>query len=246
MGIRPKPFAPNEWYHCYSRGIDKRTIFESPSDHERFMQLLYLTNTTSALHRSNIKEWQTEVIVDLPRTNTLVSLGAYCLMPNHFHLLIHEDNEGGISKFMQKLGTAYTMYFNLKYERSGGLLTRPFRARHISNDEYFQHVVNYIHMNPIELFEPEWTKGKTQHIHMVEKTLRNYRYSSLPDHLFHYEKTKPRALAHILSKNIFTIIREKNFKEVLADAREYHAQVTTEEELRALKSRQRLASKALP
>src|SRR3989338_8093959 len=159
MARPPKFFAVEEWYHCYSRGIDKRTVFKDASGYKRFVELLFLANSRKTLHRSDITHTDHRALFSLDRDEPLVSIGAYALMPNHFHLLIKETREAGISSFMRKLGTAYTMYFNIKYERSGGLFTRPFRARHIADDRYFQHVVSYIHLNPAELFERGWKEG---------------------------------------------------------------------------------------
>ena len=88
---------------------------------------------------------------------TYCDILAYCLMPNHFHLLLQDalPAGGGISKFMQKVGTAYTMYFNASRERAGNLFVKPFRSKHVSDDRYFKRVAQYIHFNPIELMEPE-------------------------------------------------------------------------------------------
>src|SRR3989344_8357266 len=159
MGYRRVPFQIDEWYHCYNRGIDKRTVFESEDDAERFLQLLYLANSPEEVRLCDLSS-STDKILERPRARTLVSVGAYCLMPNHYHLLLKEIADGGISRFMQKLGTAYTMYFNKKYKRVGNLLTKPFRARHVGEDRSFQRVVDYIHCNAAELTEAGWKKGE--------------------------------------------------------------------------------------
>ena len=147
-----KPFAPDEWYHCYSRGVDKRTTFESPREYKRFIELLYLCNSEEPIHRSNLLNKTNEEILSVLRGAPLVSIGAYCLMPNHFHLLLKDLSEegDGISRFMQKLGTAYTMFFNTSRERTGNLFVKPFRSKHIKDDEYLKRVTQYIPFNPIE------------------------------------------------------------------------------------------------
>src|SRR3990167_9749666 len=99
MSRPTKFFVPNEWYHCYSRGIDKRIVFENVSDYQRFISLLYLTNTTTTLHRSNLENLKHDDLFTVPRKESLVSIGSYVLMPNHFHLLLYEKNSGGISRF---------------------------------------------------------------------------------------------------------------------------------------------------
>ncbi len=149
MGYR-NSFAPGEWYHCYSRGIDKRTVFAGHADYRRFVQLLYLMNSERNFTIDDLGKDARSNLLDIPKGDSLVGLGAFALSPNHYHLLVLETNAGGISRFMQKLGTAYTMYFNTKYERSGGLFTRPFRSRHVADDRHLQHVVDYIHLNPGE------------------------------------------------------------------------------------------------
>lgn len=104
-------------------------------------------------------------------------------MPNHFHILVREVREGGISEFMRKVGIAYAMYFNKKHERIGNLFVKPFRAKHVSSDEYFKRVAHYIHLNPAELFESGWKEGRVQDIPLLESKLRAYSHSSFPDYL---------------------------------------------------------------
>ena len=95
MAYRRAPFQFDEWFHCYNRGIDKRTAFESEDDAERFLQLLYLANSPDELHMDSIVSRKTDEIVARPRTETLVSIGAYCLMPSHFSLMVKEIRERG-------------------------------------------------------------------------------------------------------------------------------------------------------
>jgi putative transposase len=176
------PFAPEEWYHCYSRGVDKRIVFEDKNDYERFLQLLYLLNSKDTVHRSDFKKTSTPEVLLVPRGEPVVAIGAYCLMPNHFHLLLKESTSGGISQFMRKLGIAYAMYFNIKNNRVGNLFVKPFRSRHIPDDRYFKRVVQYIHLNAVELFEPALKRGVVRNPKSLEKKLQQYRYSSMPDY----------------------------------------------------------------
>ncbi len=211
-------FGPGEWYHCFSRGIDKRIVFKEPKDYERFLQLLYICNSYEKLHRSDLKNPSIEEVFSIPRPSTLVSIGAYCLMPNHFHLLLKEKKPGSISNFMRKLGTAYTMYFNIKYDRSGGLFTRPFRSRHVEDDRYIQRVIQYIHSNPAELSEPKWKVGVVKNIKLLELNLRKYSYSSLGAF------TDNLATRIILDEIIFDIETQLPPSKMLAEAREYYAE----------------------
>ena len=163
MGYRRVPFQSDEWFHCYNRGIDRRTVFESENDSNRFLKLLYLANSRENVRLDDLSD-DIDTIVGRPRADSLVSIGAYCLMPNHYHLLLKEISGSGISRFMQKLGTAYTMYFNIRHGRTGNLFIKPFRSRHVGEDRYFQRVVNYIHLNPAELFESGWKKGSVRNM----------------------------------------------------------------------------------
>lgn len=103
-------------------------------------------------------------------------------MPNHFHLLIRERDEGGISRFMQKLTTGYTMYFNTKNERSGALFQGKFKAEHVDKDRYLKYIISYIHLNPIKLIEPQWKEIGISDRKRAGAYLQNYRYSSFLDY----------------------------------------------------------------
>jgi len=227
MGLRRTPFAVGEWYHCYNRGIDKRTAFRTTGDYERFLQLLYLTNTPRAVHRSNIPHRVTEDIVRIPREATLVSIGAYCLMQNHFHLLLHEHTEGGIATFMQKIGTAYAMYFNIKNDRTGNLFNKPFKSRHVGDDRYFQYVIQYIHLNPATLFEPRWKEGFVGDMRALESALKKYRYSSYADFM-----GETRAIKSILAPDVFDVFRPITSREMLEEARAYYEEISSSKEFR--------------
>lgn len=179
-------FGIHEWYHCFNRGVDKRKIFLSNTDYDRFLALLYLANSNEPVHIDDLtkyKESRGRTLLDeayeVTRGEMLVDVGAYCLMPNHFHLILRERIEGGITAFMRKVSTGYTMYFNKKNDRTGPLLGGKFRARHISDDRYFKRVVNYVHANPAEIIESKWKQGIIQHRKEVRDFLEAYKYSSL-------------------------------------------------------------------
>ena len=112
-------------------------------------------------------------------------------MPNHFHLIIREKEIGGISKFMQKLITGYTMYFNQLNERSGSLFQGKFKASHIDNDRYLSYLISYVHLNPIKIIDPEWKERGIRNKKSAEKFLDNYKYSSFVDYcgVNRYEKS---------------------------------------------------------
>lgn len=181
---RKVKFIPEEYYHLFSRGVEKRKIFLDRKDYERFLALLYILNQEEHFHVSNFLNKGQKNILDLykqKRGKLLVSILAYALMPNHYHLVVQEIKEGGISIFKMKLFTAYSMYFNKKYERSGPLFVHPFRSEHIGDDAYFRYLFAYIHLNCIELFEREWKESGIKNYKGAKEFLENYRYSSYQD-----------------------------------------------------------------
>lgn len=179
--------APDEFYHLYNRGTEKRNIFSAEADYVRFLALLYLCNATDPVRIDNVQKQQgstlLELLPEIDREETLIDISAYCLMPNHFHLLVREKEEQGISRFMQKLTTGYTMYFNKRYERSGALFQGRYKATHADEDRYLKYLVSYIHLNPVKLVDPRWKENGIRDRKHAEKYLHAYRYSSYLDYL---------------------------------------------------------------
>ena len=224
MSVRPTAFAPGEYFHCFTRGVDKRQIFMDEKDCERFQMLLYTCNSARSIHISNLHHTARQGLA-LPRVlackrgKQLVDIGAYCLMPNHLHLLLRETDYGGISAFMQKVGTGYTMYFNKKYGRTGALFSGKFKAVHIESDPHARRVINYIHANPAELYEPGWRKGIVRNEAKLRNNLLTYPYSSLID----YEGTdRPQAV--LLSKDaaLELVGAVPGFRALINDARAFY------------------------
>jgi len=183
---RKTPFVENEHYHIYSRGVEKRKIFLNTKDYNRFVALLYIMNQNASFRMDNfLRESKNDLknIFKEKREKTLVSILGYCLMPNHFHLILHENTEGGISKFMAKLLTAYSMYFNTKYQRSGPLFTRPFRSEHIENESQYMYIFSYVHLNPISIFDKKWKEEGIKNKTEAEDFLEKYQISSYQDFL---------------------------------------------------------------
>ncbi|OHA17870.1 MAG: hypothetical protein A2836_03985 [Candidatus Taylorbacteria bacterium RIFCSPHIGHO2_01_FULL_45_63] len=170
------------YYHVYNRGTDKRKIFNADRDYKRFIGLLYMCNSTNPVHITN-SDWSLNSMLGQDREKTIIDIGTYCCMPNHFHLLVREKMEGGISKFMQKLSTAYTMYFNTKEERTGALFQGKFKAEYADNDEYMKYLFSYIHLNPIKLIESTWKETGIVNKKKALSFLKNYSYSSYQDFL---------------------------------------------------------------
>ena len=178
--MRKVQFAVGEHYHAYNRGVDKRDIFLGPRDYERFLYHLFSCNDTAPLLNSQFHYRGLASIVNLAvdKRNRLVDIVCFCLMSNHFHLLLRQRLEDGISKFMQKMGTAYTMYFNTGQQRNGSLFQGTFKAKHIDQDIYLKHLTRYIHLNPLEFFEHRWKDSGIVNINGAMKYIREYPWSS--------------------------------------------------------------------
>lgn len=168
-------FAVDEFYHLYNRGNNKGLIFNTDVDRKRFQQLLYLCNSTEPVV---FKTVQGSPLDEVDVQESLVDIGAYCLMPNHFHLLVRERVEGGIVRFMAKLSTAYTMYFNKKNMRTGALFSGRFRAKHIDADTYLKYLFAYIHLNPIKMIDGSWKENGIAERERAQTYLAGYSFSS--------------------------------------------------------------------
>lgn len=179
------PFVNNQIYHIYNRGVEKRVIFTNDKDRLRFAHCLFDFNDTSpSVNNYYYLNKYNEVGPDYikkPR-ELLVELSAFCLMPNHFHLLIRQKIENGIVRFMHKLGTGYAMYFNKKHERVGSLFQGKFKAVLVNRDEHLNYLPYYIHLNPLDLIMPEWRKYKIKDYKKAVDFLDQYRWSSYLDY----------------------------------------------------------------
>lgn len=157
MKTKTVRFQEGEYFHIYNRGVEKRRIFLDDSDRWRFLALLLLFQGRQVIP-------QISRIIPLVRHSMFdneffaktvkqkeIELVAFCLMDNHFHLLLGEKKEGGISKYMQRLSNAYTKYFNTRYKRSGHLFAGKFKSSHIDRNDYMTYLSAYIHLNPREL-----------------------------------------------------------------------------------------------
>lgn len=160
-------FEPGKVYHIFNRGVEKRDVFLSDGDRWRFLQGMYLFNdkstSTNLLYRLEQKKGKMHFGVlraymkeNGIKRNPLVRIMADCLKPNHFHLLVEEIQRNGISRFMQKLGTGYTRFFNKKHERVGPLFQGKFKAVEVKSNEQLLYLIAYINaINPGQELEPE-------------------------------------------------------------------------------------------
>ena len=176
-------FSIGEYYHLYNRGTDKRKIFTDAKDYFRFKVLLYLCNSDVKVDIGDqLRQGLTlSDIFQIDKGEELVNIGTYCLMPNHFHILVKEKKKGGISLFVQKLTTAFTMYFNKKHERNGALFQGTFKAQHVSKDNYLKYLFAYINLNPIKLIDTNWKENGISDLSKSEKYLDEYEHSSYLD-----------------------------------------------------------------
>ncbi|MBI4121327.1 MAG: transposase [Parcubacteria group bacterium] len=178
-------FQVGNFYHIHNRGADNRSIFTEPVDYERFTALLYAANDTAPLDMTRFLEERRPRpdAFSTPRSEQLVNIGAYSLMPNHFHLLLHEEKAGGISAFMHKLKTAYVMYFNARNRRRGTLFEGRFRGRHILEDKDLERIFAFIHLNPIRLIDPTWESEGIRDIEHAKDFIDRYPHSSYQDYI---------------------------------------------------------------
>ena len=175
MSIRKIQFTKDNYYHVFNRGVDKRNIFESKEDLYYFFNRLTDLNFDTQNKDLNIKRYRSsdKKVVEI-EGSALVSIIAYCLLPNHFHLVLRQESEDGISKFMQKLGTSYTMYFNQKYKRSGSLFQGKFKANIIGGDFGLPVLSVYVNLNYIHhKIDPKENLVKSSIFEYLDKDLDN-------------------------------------------------------------------------
>lgn len=153
--MRKTEFANEEYYHIYNRGVDKREVFCVDMDYTRFLEAIRFTNNQktyfglSDFKRKSANRPPRSAVADLGGLESLklVDIICYCLNPNHYHFILKQKIEGGISIFMGKLGNSYTKYFNTKYSRSGSLFQGRYKSVHIDSNEYLLYLSAYVNAN---------------------------------------------------------------------------------------------------
>ncbi len=195
MGYRKVPLVGGEFFHVYNRGNSKQKIFFCDKDYQHFVKLLYLCNSTKPLNfREDIVRAEINPF-DWEKGETLVSIAAWVLMPNHFHIYLTskvfpkdgplevKELENKISIFMKKLGTAYSSYINTKYNRTGSLFEGRFKSMHVVKDTHAKYLFSYIHLNPIKIIDSKWKENGISDKKKALQFLKNYRWSSYYDYL---------------------------------------------------------------
>lgn len=187
---RKFPLVAGNIYHIYNRGVAKSIICKEDADFWRFLQGLCLFNDVKSA--TNVL-WQLEkkrgrltlnvlkdhVVNPNIVRKPLVRIMAYCIMGNHYHLLVEEIQEGGITQFMHKLGLGYARYFNNKYERVGSLFQDKFKNVLVDDERYLQYLLVYINvLNPAQSLEPGWKEKGIQNMSAALRYVENYLWST--------------------------------------------------------------------
>lgn len=184
MPGRKTPLVTDEYYHVFNRGVNKQPIFFGTKTYKRCLEIIryYKYKNNPLKYSKFIKlshDKKSEIWIELEKEEQLlVEIISFCLMPNHFHLLLKQNTEGGIAKFMSNFQNSLSRYSNVKTERTGHLLQGRFQAVRIEDDEQLLHVNRYIHLNPYTGFiVKEFTD------------LSKYPWSSLPEFINQLDKT---------------------------------------------------------
>lgn len=183
-----KADIPNTFYHVYARGHGRMVIFREDQDYKVFFNLIKRYLNTKIENDP----------YGIPYTNLhgRIELTCYCLMPNHFHMLLYQINEHAMPRLMRGIMTSYSRYFNKKYDLSGALFETTYKASIVTLDNYLIHISRYIHINP--------------------KNWHTYNYSSLP---FYLGQKPP---AWLQPKRITGLFSSSNEYEIfLADYEDY-------------------------
>ncbi|MEK7088362.1 MAG: transposase [Patescibacteria group bacterium] len=184
--MRVESFTVDSFVHVVKRGGRGMDITKNKSDQWRFVRLLFYMNNEFAdenWERRTKKQGMFSWPVDLPTRRPLVKILAYCLMPNHFHLILKEIKDGGVSLFMKKLGESMTRYFNEKYQEKGSIFQGAYKSRTIDSDEYLRYVGAYVMAkNTFELYPKGGLEGAMKNFDDAWKWATDYPFCSLADY----------------------------------------------------------------
>ena len=168
-----KEYEAGAYYHIYNRGVEERTIFQDDQDYKTFLSYLKIYLTAPNLQGLSLKEDSISPSRQPKNYSDSVCLLAFCLMPNHFHLLIKQNDDHSISYFMSSVLTKYVRYFNTRHKRIGHLFQGRYKAVKIENEYQWIHLSKYIHRNPLDLSTFKDSPCK----------LEEYKYSSFQNYL---------------------------------------------------------------
>lgn len=184
--------------HVFNRGVEKRKIFLDNSDYLRFVTNLVFLNNKDGKIKVRSKAPFHNLNKVLSKQKKLVEVLKWSLLPNHYHLLLYEVEEGGILEFTKRLGNAYTKYFNTKYKgRSGYLFQNSAKMIEIDDESQFLYIPIYIDLNCVDLLKPNWKKQKNHDTKRILDFLDMYKWSSFRDYFGDNEYEK------IINSNLF-------------------------------------------
>lgn len=166
MPSRKVPFVNDEYYHIFNRGVAKMPIFNNAFDYKHFLSTVLYYQIDGPKPRFSFFRNKP---ISLEKNMKIVDIICYCLMPNHFHFMLRQKRENGITEFVSKVSNSYTKYFNIKNKRVGPLLQGEFKSVYVESNEQLLHLSRYIHLNPL--------------IGYVTKELKEYGWSSYPAYL---------------------------------------------------------------
>lgn len=199
-----------ELYHLLNRGVDKRKIFLDNQDRARFVHDLYefndsasATNTIRGLPPDSPEAIMFDLVGRTSIRDPIVDIHGWCVMGNHYHLLVSEIVDGGITKFIMKLNVGYAKYFNKRYKRVGTLFQGRTKKIHINSDAHFLHILHYIHLNPLDLLKgsENWRTLEIKNAKDALSYLDTYRWSSYLDYCG--KKNFPSIITKELFSDIF-------------------------------------------
>lgn len=200
MPCRLVGFENQNFYHIFNRGVNKQEIFDNPQDYDRLLQTMFYYQFSGPKPRfSTHKRFKNKDFSSNPK---IVEIICFCLMPNHFHFLLKQAKNNGISEFISKVTNSYTKYFNTKYKRVGPLFQGEFKAVLIESDEQLVHVSRYIHLNPF--------------VADLVKNLNQFPYSSYKDFI------NPESNGFCITKPILDFFKnQKGYKAFTDDHSAY-------------------------
>lgn len=180
---RIKVYVPEAYYHVYNRGLNKQQIFKDEYDYAVFLNLLKRYLTQETIKDNKGREYK-KLCDD-------IELLAFCLQPNHFHLLVYQISSNAVTDLLHRTTVAFTRYFNKRYKRTGPVFQESFKATQVNKDEYLLHISRYIHLNP--------------------KDYRTWEFSSLPYYL------NRKTADWIRPQKILELFKKKDYKKFVGD-----------------------------
>ena len=214
MPRRKTILANGEYYHVFNRGVASIPIFKNQASYRRFINLIdYLQYGNTPTSFSNFLKLsiadRQDIMTKLQIENRqLIEIISFCLMPNHYHFVLLQKVDKGISKFIANLQNSYGKYFNLRFNRAGPLVQPSFKAVRIETNEQLLHVTRYIHLNPITSFL------------VNEIEFLSYEWSSLPEYI-----TNIKRYSFVNTDIVLDILDSEQYKEFVFDQINYQQEL---------------------